>query len=409
MGAMLRGVDTARVTAKTVRELVAAYNTQEHPDDEVLIEFPQTGRGPTSANYTPVFSYFHDVYVSDKLYENLLHRMRHAFPRGIWDAHGDLRNIYLPLSWAEPSGLCPEHLPFMMALVECSLLRCVLENDCGDLNFAGSVLAEAHVIAPHHWRTELMKASYFFFRHDKEFADSCFQNALSLNPVEVQNYGWYHAFLFATGQIERGLELAAAKFQNNTTEPLANAVYGLWLYGLGDAKSGYYFSKSFMFEESCVLGHIGSILNFITDRAGWLPLKSLRSLQNADDNYYKWIFQGLVAGVCRCVTDKELRSFLRRYMTHVKAVRAADKASYTSVAELKIHAVYPFRYFQEAIEKIVNKRYAAAIDALYAAWKDEDPLIMWLHMMPVFRPLHSYERFQSLLLRRLESPTVEGS
>jgi tetratricopeptide (TPR) repeat protein len=392
------GVEKARVAVSFIRKLVTSY-AEDHPDDRVIIDFPETGRGPMAANYTPIFRAGNGFDPSE-VHREYLHRMRHAFPRGITEVREELYDygMFKLGHWAPL--LRPEDLPYLMALAECTLAEYLLTDNTYRVSELEHIALLARELNPADWRTEVIHVLYHLSIRNIKHVEVHFQSALKLNSSEVRSYGWYHAFLFAMGRGAEAFKLATAAFDKTPDDPLANAVYGLWLFGLGELDDAWIrLSRASRLEETCGLATIAQFLHRIAFPDYWqLEVTDFEMLERVQSSNYRWMYPGLVRSVSRGLPDAVRDDFESKYRNKMRS--AMEEQQEAGTFEL----IYPFLNFQKAIEQVSNGNDEAAIDILESAWVKGNPLLMWLHMMPNLELLKKYDRFQSLLARRLDPP-----
>jgi tetratricopeptide (TPR) repeat protein len=399
------GTNVARVNAKYMRVRLPLYYKTLGRDDPVIIQFPASPKkGKRVANYRPTFSYHPDHRAAIQYQGARYHMNRPRQPDGLMRALVIFLHMIgvLPVKFDNEEERIerPSHLDGYFGYAECRFALHVLRSSASDIDWIDSCVQEAVKREPNDWRTHAISALLAMAQCDIGTAATSFENALAASRSDVLKYGWYHAFLFAMGRSAEALDLVATLVAENPTDPTANAVYGLWLYGLRQfGQAQQYFDRALDLAENCSLARLGQALTFIANVGAAYAVQHLEALEQPSESYH-WNVSGLkvycalvLASWDDVTRDRILESVGRR-------LDEEDNPKPT------VEEYEPFVNFQYAISDLGYGRETEAITWLEYSWRDRDPLIMWLHMMPVFDRLLEHDGFRSLLGRRLEAPPL---
>jgi tetratricopeptide (TPR) repeat protein len=387
------GPGAARVNASYMRVLVAKYNSQDHPEDNVVIEFPKSSKGPKSSNYEPSFRYNQNR-KQYRTYKESLAAMRQVFPHGISTAIKHLQFL-LQITNHRPSDAPPHgNIPAMMALAECRLIKYMIDSDPVHLLHLRQITNHAVNESPDHWRTHTMLALLALANRQIGHAATHFEDAIRLNAAEISKYRWYHAFLFAVGREDAAFDLAQAEIRNNPSDPVAYAILGLWCLHINSDQAGYCVLYAQQLDPGCTIAILAHTIWCISD--GGIATHALPDIETLENviNYARALYPGLIRRIAERTAGVEGQRIWHDYLERHKNQFNEENT--------------PFLPFQNAIAAITNEeRHPEAIEHLELAFSNGNPLVMWLHMMPFFKPLYKYDRFQSLLSRRLEPPPAK--
>lgn len=385
----------ARTTAFDMRKRVDRYYNTIGKDDPVIIQFPkdpEAARKKRTANYRPTFSY-HPNHGLHRTYLIAIEHLRQKRPPALD------RGFQLLL---EVLAKQPDHAAANIAAAEALLLgRHILQHDM-DAPFEAGVYARRAVQAvPRNWRAHgALAAAQLVVEFDAAGASESFETSLNLNLHETQRYCWYHAFLFAMCRCEEGMELAKVWAEENPSDPYAQSMYGLWLYGNADVyEANQKFCDAYQIDRNCWLALLGSALADISLGNPKIAANKIHAFERPFDDFSWWAdglklvcarYENLSAAYGWQPGDGSIAYFSDSRLTDDTS--AATFAKYTEPASASL---------QGALNFMAQLKFDRALDFLEEAHERREPLMLWIHLMLVFTPLLETERFNSLLCRPL--------
>lgn len=348
-----------RVTAINLRKALNKYYTGEGAEDPILISLPQPPADihiklPRGEAYTPVFSYNPRNAVAQH-YRFGLFSLKKAAPANIADAI---------LLFAEVLQKQPNHVQANISMAEAFCLLAVFEfpsvlHMCQRNALLPPVrYAEIAVEQrPDDWYPHAALAAILMMAGFLDEARHHFQEALRLDCAHAQEYAWYHAFLFAIGDIDQGLDLVKACIEEDSLNAGPMALYSLWLYAARQFEASRdTLERVYDLEPNSWLADTVSLL---LDMATGQDNDRVVFLPNARSVFGEW-----------------------------------DEWD-------------PFQEFSYAIRNVRAGEFDRAVHTLNNLWLYfRSPAIMWLHLMPVFDRMRDFKPFQELLDRRLSPPQL---
>ena len=200
----------------------------------------------------------------------------------------------------------------------------------------------------------------------------------------MERYRWYHAFLFTTGDPTRAVRLVHSSTEPD--DPNAQAIHGLFLYATRQfAEAERVLKHAIYLDIHCWVGNLGLALVYLAMndfRKAFVyyrgVLDSLAEIKSPDT------MPGL-GTICvyryESTTPEKKEEFLRAANTTIEAKYLSSPALQKSLIAL-------------ALGDTEN-----CIGNLEGAWRDHEPIMLWLPVWPIFDPLREQPRFEKLLGR----------
>jgi tetratricopeptide (TPR) repeat protein len=388
-------IPDVRVTARNLRMVLAKYYAHEGAEDLVLIKLPtppgaNKPKLPPGKAYKPVFSYnpgspAHKEY-SQGLYMLSQSRLTQA------EKHF-ARAIELQPRYWEP------YLGLATAYLLCSIRAGV--QDIGEDSFSSdyikfgsslpvirSRVAQALAINRKHWRIHVIRGVVHTYQHQWEKARRAFAAALRMSPEKTRDDPWYIAYLATTGRLDEAIVILRARIKNDPNDASALTQYGLLMYvarRLYEADEA--FTRAYRLDGRYWPARIGRVLvmlELVTQEKemdqGDAALSEMQLLRRESGPFANYFPGLLVLCLARTGNTEEARRQLEIF-TMPPAMDPVQKAlAYLGLGETD-----------------------QAVLSLHAAFAHSDPLLLWLHLWPVFNPLRGHKRFQELI-RRMNLP-----
>ena len=411
---------TVRINALYMRNHLKEYNKTDGKYDPVKIQFREDDENQRRrANYIPKFSYQPD-YQAAKAHKLAIYYLNRATPTDLEAAIDLLSKVV-----QEQPGNYLAHITLAETLLLSHFFDFPMMDMTTPIEFAEHVIQIAVRLKPKHWKSHAVSGSLCLARRQFNQASKHYRKALRSKGNEMSRYGWYHAFLLAAGETQKALELLSDSLTAAPTDALAHALYGLILHGLRKfERAKQALDYAIVLDPLCWLAHFARSLNSLTLNE---PHKALDSIKKFDViervetlpyPYQRWFFSGLVLLACdRAInaasssySKQEYETLANETLDRMDAEEAFFKHDTIDYYEHKRFLAYrqehtPWREYQFALLALTLDDPIKLLEGFEFILKElKSPLIMWLHMMPVFDSLLKYERFQSVLKRRLKPP-----
>ncbi len=365
--------DIVRVTASQLRQTLSRYYASEGIDDLVRIELPPGRR------YRPVFSYnprsdAHKAYMRGlvALSQTRLQNAKLCFERAI-----RLQPAYAGahLGFAEAElimPLCPSDIS-----VARGYRGVALHHHGGGrrVTYARESIAAALNLNPDLWRGHILSGVSHAYEYEWDKAETAFAAALEISP-DTRNDPWYLSYLIATNRFDEALPILETKVREAPTDASVLTQYGFLLYVLRKHSEA-----AEVFEEATTvdpqhwpacIGNACAVLEYVG------PDSALSALGDIRDSFpYGLFFPGFVV-LC-------LARFGRSEEAQKSFARFVESGTSSDV--------------DRALAYMGLGRIDEAVKELSLACDDGDPLMLWLHLWPIFDPLRNHKGFKALLKR----------
>jgi tetratricopeptide (TPR) repeat protein len=389
-----------RSNANFMRKLVKEYNDTVGRHDEVRIKFPES-KPKGAPNYTPEFVFKPPYWGAASLTYGLEQIQLPCQPKGFHLAAGEFLSLLgygFDGRWMIVDDDDPQNVEIWRRLAECIFVLDVLRAEISPfLNYAetptaADCVAEAIRLQPTHWKNEALLGFINLLNGRPDFANAHFQKALTINRAEVEQYGFYHAYLFAKENNDEAIALAAQLASQNDAPPNVIALYGLWLHGLRRFdEAAEQFTKALNLAADCSFAHFGRVINGLltepiveSDLYEATPVGVSLNHLEFNFSYFSWSLPGF-----------------RTYYERLVLVGNADKNDWPYIDP--DYTLCPFLWVDEAVGSLAEMSFDRVIEIIKTAHRRNDALIRWLHMMPIFDPLSDDPRFQTLVHFRLDA------
>ena len=371
--------DIVRVTANQLRKTLSLYYAAEGLDEFVRIELPP---GP---KYRPAFSYnprlpAHQEY-SRGLY--MLSRNRLGYAQRHFTQAVQLQPRYLEAYLGQgkrPLWLSPL---FPIGSGRTGFEAAPPVRD--DRDFSSwfpalrAAVARALAIDRKSWRAHVIRGVVHTYQHQWEKAARAFDTALRISPEKTRDDPWYITHLVTRGKLDEASDILSAKIKDSPNDVVLLTQYGLLLYTTRQLhKAHAVFLGASSLDENYWPVVVGQMLVGLElssqepEKYGADLAFDEALLRNEGDNP----FPGLaILCMARCgkaeMARRDLEFFQRGDMEAL----------------------------QQALAYLGMDEIDEAVKWLSVAFEENNPLVLWLHMCPVFDPLRSHEGFKALTRR----------
>jgi tetratricopeptide (TPR) repeat protein len=255
------------------------------------------------------------------------------------------------------------------------------------------------------WRAHLILGFYYCSRRQWKNADAAFDHALKLSPTETKSHPFYAVYLLAIGKHALALELVKKQAEENPTEAWFSRIYALFLYVLdypakaisvlaGMLDTPCWYDDILLLSIYATEGAIGEIVEFAN------PLYRPDVLSSDRRQFYPAI-RLLADAVSRGLDSKrelEIRARLRYWRkTGVDEEIDRNGVTNTTISLPEPDQLPRLCSFQIAIVLMVLGEHDGAIEVLEKDAQNFHPLMIWIHLWPMFDPLNTNPRFRSLV------------
>jgi tetratricopeptide (TPR) repeat protein len=378
---------------RNLRSRLEQYYCAEGHDDAVIISFPKR------SGYAPRFSFNpeSDAEEAVRCFES---DFAHTFPDVMRCGH-----IVAELeAWIVKH---PSYAPAYALLAE-TILACVLYDEASAFPMPDALLrAEAAVktgmeLHPELWKLHVAAGAIHCCRFAWDKADAAFETALRLASEETRAHFWYAAFLLAVGRTEEAKQSVTFREKTTPKARFTSYIRPLFLYVLREFKDAY---------DNLTLQS-----PYFFDIAGRFEYVCGDEIVPFDD----WPVELLMACLCRALNQAKagmryaeaavLHSKVGAFNGLVVLMRAAVGDIHKGAREdalALLARIEAETRFQSPVSLALALMGAGRIDEAVAkleeACKIGHPLMVWLHLWPVFDPLRGHRRFRALI-RKMKLP-----
>ena len=379
-----------RVTAKYLRQKIALYYEHEGRDDSVIIFFPpppsdKRVKLPAGEAYTPRFRYNPNNAVS-KDYQLGVYFLAPKTALDIYNAMARFQNVV---------NANPDHLGAHIGMLEAMCFSAITAGPSSPAVLgATEKINWALYLGKDSWHAYAAAGAAWFLSAEPQLAKQAFAKALELDRKNTLQYGWYHAFLLATDMEDEALTLAKTRAELRPEDAISNALYAAYLYTARRFESSIEVLKNAIeLDRNCWLIYL--VFALVEFSRGNPEAASSRLatmdyvLQMAPGHYF---FPGLTA------------LFHVRWQPHCPCALPSD-----AVDQITESGENPI---QRALMHmcITKERSEGVIDFLLIAWARYEPVVLFLHVLPLFDEWRDDARFKDLVRARLSKrPKPPGS
>jgi tetratricopeptide (TPR) repeat protein len=372
---------------RNLRSRLKQYYCAEGYGDAVLISFPKR------SGYAPRFS-FNPVSNAEESVRRFESDFSHTFPDVM-----RCGNIIAELeAWI---GKHPSYAP-AYALLAQSILSCVMCDEASAFPMPEALLrVEAAVKAGLElhgelWRLHVAAGAVHCCRFAWDKADAAFETALRLAPDDTRAHFWYAAFLLAVGRTEEAKQCVTFREKTSPKARFTSYLRPVFLYLLREHKAAY---------DNLTLQS-----PYFFDIASRFDYLSGDEIVPFDD----WPVEILMACLCLALNQgKPGRRYAEAGVQHSKVGAFNGLVVLTRVEAGKIYkdATDDALSFLARLEAETQwqspvslalaymgvGRTDEAIAKLKEACDIGHPLMVWLHLWPVFDPVRGHRRFKTLV------------
>jgi len=372
----------ARTTVILARTLAHEYYQSVGNGDRVLIELPAGKPGKkhqvAGSFYRPVFSY------------NRRHPLTQHYRLGCLCLRA--RTPFDPVDAAnyfdKVIELDPNFAAAHVGKAEAACLMAFLF--CDSWEFISDACAHAKIavdLDPNNWHTHAALGASRMLACELESAAAAFKNAYALNEAKTIRYGWYHAFQAANGRVAYAVQFGRLYAIEHEEDAYAVAMFGAYLYLARDySNASFVIKRAIDLDLNCWVAYlVSALIQFSCGKAeeAFVPLRYMQhSAHMIEESYF---FPGLAA------------------LLSAAAAHKFDPSAYTTAARLIRKEASPI-YTQLTLWLMGSEnsetRTEIALTALRCAWETYEPLVLFLHLLPLFDALREQEKFQSIAKSR---------
>jgi tetratricopeptide (TPR) repeat protein len=380
---------TVRQSFVNLRKRLTEYYDSEGNDDLVLIDFPKRN------GYRPRYLYNPRSDARERL-QRAGYRLQQTFPDLVecGDIADELKDCI---------ALHPSSAPAYAMLAEVSLLGALCDETYRFAARDAVLLAEAAIekcleLNDQLWAAHVTAGALHCCRFAWSKADRAFATALALAPSETRAHFWYAAFLLAVGRIEEAKNCVTWRMKKAPQDRFTKIIRPLFLYVMREYKQAY---------DELTMQSL-SYPAILTDSR----YTSGDAILECDN----WLTEGLLA--CLCLALNYTRPAWRYAEAAVKNSKVGAHNGLVVLARAEIGKRHPG--VQEQADSLLDDlegdaqwtgplsfalaymglgKTEEAIAKLAEAMDDGHPLMVWLHLWPVFDPLRERESFKHLLGR----------
>jgi hypothetical protein len=369
----------ARDGMSRLRKLLETYYISDGIEDRLNLEIEQ---------YRSIFSY------------NLRNPAERSFRRALRYIATDPRTAFSLLDAA--LNVQPDHAEALAARAETELWRPMYGNeiDIPNLLKVGEVQAQESLrYDAKCWRAHVVMGLLHSCRKEWGKAAEAFASALQSSPGDTRAHPWYAAFLMATGKTGEALDLTKARAYEPSQTPWPLLTYAVFLYA----------ARKFVEAEQVILEAKNDFEDTWLSHALWscvshgrqespAPLLGMSLPQSLPDGAVVY------TGLCILETLRRLspdhpdypsaKLELGKWVEGKLSVW--ESPTYDDSEPFAERRVSPFHLATGCMAIGDSQK---AIELLAIDFERGHPLMVWLHLWPIFDPLRDFPAFKSLIAR----------
>jgi hypothetical protein len=399
-----------RFTATKLRERIADYYANEGMDDPVIIEIP-TGR------YIPTFRR-NTFSMAGQHYQHALAIASTHFPENVCEARDLLAFV-------------ADSHPTYVARAKASLAELLLESGCCNVkypvlpmdlwSYVDRLATEAMTDDPSLCLPYIVKGAIQCCNFQWDDAKDAFKIALQRSRTETQDHWFYSAFLMAIGKKKQALKLIKARTSKRADDANAYYIYSLFLY------VDRQFEEAYACLHACPEARKGSWIKDVLETCIFLSLSPLHAPLNLskipqpgepegtktyESRYVGLEILSLAAGIPYVDDNIRLRFYsadffkLLDWFEHHKRPLFAPNETDLTLDPVQLACVNMAKATNPITPPDADTRreyLGTAIHNLAHACDRHHPLMVWLHLWPVFDLLREEPGFNELI-RRMRLP-----
>lgn len=368
-----------------LRKQLRAYYSAEGSGDTIEVSFP-----PRSG-FAPRFAY-RRISNAEEVVQGLADAFRYSFP----DIEQCTRIVQdLEDCIAEHPAYAPAY-----GILSEAILACVLCDATHAFPLPQALLRAEEAVNTGMqlnkaiWRLHVMAGAIHCCRFEWSNANAAFKSALYLARYETVAHFWYVAFLFATGRTAEVLQCVV-----ESEECAAFRHERPWL------RIGCYLRPLILYVEHKILDahlafplewSIGPRLGRIGPRCHWLVEILLACMSLADGGGASAV-QHADAGVLQSKVGAFTGLLVLSRMTQPSGKQHEKNRALALLAKMERDELRKESPVSLALAYIGIEKPDAAVTQLEKACDIGHPLMIWLHLWPVFDPLRENDRFKALI------------
>jgi len=296
-----------------------------------------------------------------------------------------------------------EHSEALAAWGEAELWRSMTGNEVNVQDLLAAAETQARRALRYDktcWRAHVVMGVVHLCRKQRDKARRHFGKAVNSSPDKAKSHPWYAGFLMATGRIDEALELTSAMASGPITSPWPRLTHALFLYVARRFEESKHIVLDVKTEHpDNWLSHVTwSCLQMASGRdQSPVPLLGMSLLQNLPDGTIVYAALSLYEHLRRLAPDQTeytaVRGMLRAWISEKEsaAARVIDEE------EPSLFRVIRASPFHLAIAYMALGDHERAVTLLRQDAERGHPLMVWLHLWPLFDPLRERSDFQHLL------------
>lgn len=378
---------------RNLRARLRLYYHAEGHDDSVIVDFPKR------TGYAPRF-FFNPANDAQESVRRIADDFNHTFP-DVMRCGGIVSELE---AWIARH---PTYAPAYALLAEAILTCAMCDETCvfpvpKAIGRTEEAVKTGMGLHSELWRLHVVAGAIHCCRFQWDRADESFLSALRLAPEETRAHFWYSAFLLAVGRTEEAKQCVSFREKSTPRVPLTSYIRPLFLYVMREFKEAYD--------------------NLTLQSPYFFDIASKMSYHTGDEivPFDDWPVEVLMACLCQAMNQPKagaryaeagvLHSKVGAFNGLVVMMRAAAgkldagtrEAAFSLLARMEEETRWQSPV-SLALAYMGAGRIDEAVAKLEEACKIGHPLMVWLHLWPVFDPLRGHRRFRALI-RKMKLP-----
>lgn len=382
-----------REAMRNLRFRLKLYYRAEGHDDAVTISFEKR------TGYAPRFSYNPSGNAEESV-RRIAERLDHTFP-DVMRCGGIVAELE---AWIAKH---PSYAPAYAVLAEAILACAICDETCvfpvpKAILWAEKAVKTGMALHGEIWRMHVAAGAIHCCRFAWDKAEESFRTALRLAPDKTRAHFWYAAFLLAVGRTDEAKQCVTFREKEMPKARFTSYIRPLFLYVMREYKQAYdnlTLQSPYFFDIASRFDYFSG--EEIVPFDDW-PVEILMACLSLAMDQSRAAMRYAEAGV--------LHSKVGALNGLVVLARMSLGRNYENVRSEGLSLLARFEEetrwqspVSVALAYMGVGKTDEAIEKLKEACDSGHPLMVWLHLWPVFDPLRGHKRFKTLV-RRMKLP-----
>jgi hypothetical protein len=369
-----------RVHAKSLRRTLANYYASQGANDPVVIDFrtPSSNKRikpPTGEAYRPTFRY-NARSVNLESFHSAVEALK--APRSAAQVQ------WASITFSEVCDKWPDHGQARIAFAEANCVESFLVAPSRQaLGLAKQAALSAIDLLPDYWRSYAALGTACCFACEMQAADLAFDVARIIDPDALSLYSGFHMYLSISGRSDLAAKFSAQMLGASHENPFPALLAGIHAYLNRDATAAEVaLSEAMNLENNWLVALLDMLIALEQECAPSIAAKYEVFRTIVGDYDSDAIYSGFMA-ICYHRAQRA-----QEFEEHIKWTNAFFGNEGLQSKPLSQQALSALVFDESEAWQLFDK-----------AWRDGDPLLLFLDILPIFDPWRNREEFKMLVAR----------